>query len=109
VGRPKQAHQRLAAAAEPGRAARRRPGRARRAAAAWLPALLLAGLVAQLAGCASSEGQWVRRDDSCVREAPEGPTRRVINYVDPELCGRSLRYRSKVYVRVVPPPGMRSQ
>ena len=118
MGRPGQTHQRLAAVATPVPAGPPRAAGPRFAAAgvhwrlasAGVPALLPAVLLgALLAGCANA-GVWGEGDEqSCVREAPEGPTRRIINYVDPELCGRSLRRRSSIYVRVLPPPGMRSR
>ena len=72
-----------------------------------------------LAGCGGNSGSvevlddsgepWVLRGSACVRESEEGPMRRVINRVDPELCGRRVKTRSEVYVRVLPPPGMRSR
>lgn len=52
---------------------------------------------------------WVARGSRCVRESEEGPVRRVINRTDPELCGIVVKRRPSVYVRVVPPPGMRSR
>ncbi len=51
----------------------------------------------------TSGEEWMMREDHCLRESLEGPMRRVINRVDPELCGRSVRPRSPVYVRILPP------
>ena len=75
---------------------------------------LLLGLL--VGACASNEvmvqddsgESWVARDHTCIRESEDG-MRRVINYVDPELCGRYQKHRSPTYVRVLPPPGMRSR
>lgn len=79
---------------------------------ALVGALLLAVV---LSACGSSNvlddsgESWVAQGNTCVRQSEEQPRSRVINYVDPELCGRSVAHRSPVYVRIVPPPGMRSQ
>jgi hypothetical protein len=79
------------------------PGRKRRLPwAVLVPALLLLG-------CAGSpwQAREARRPDTprtaetyCVQE-PVGTLRgRTINYVDPELCGRSLQGRPRQHVRV---------
>ena len=93
--------------------------RARRTAQLCSPLLLILLFGIGLCGCGGNSGNvevmddsgepWVMRGDTCVRESEEGPLRRVINRVDPELCGRKLKTRSDVYVRVLPPPGMRSR
>jgi hypothetical protein len=51
---------------------------------------------------------WVEHNGVCVRQSETGPLGRVINRVDPELCGRYVKHRPNVYVRIVPPPGTRS-
>ena len=89
-----------------------------RAAVLW-PARVcaVAGLCLLLAACGGKGAQivddsgetWVARGGACVRQSEDGPVRRVINRADPELCGRSLKHRSLEYVRVIPPPGMRSR
>jgi hypothetical protein len=117
VGRPGKAHQRLTRPR--GRAGLSRTGLCARAGGlATVPLACALLLGALLAGCGGGNAvqimddsgeSWVARGDTCVRESEDGPTRRVINYVDPELCGRHVRHRSPVYVRVLPPPGMRSQ
>jgi hypothetical protein len=76
-----------------------------------------AGLFVLLAACGSkgvkvmddSGEPWLAKGDACVRQSEDGATRRVINRADPELCGRSLKHRPLDYVRVIPPPGKRSQ
>jgi len=77
----------------------------------------VAGLCLLLAACGGKGAQivddsgetWLARGNDCVRQSEEGPVRRVINRADPELCSRSLKHRSLEYVRVIPPPGMRSR
>ncbi len=66
---------------------------------------LMALLVVGVAACSSDGGfnPWVARGDACVRESSEGPTRRVTNYTDNELCGRTVKHRSKDYLRVEQP------
>jgi hypothetical protein len=92
---------------------------ARRAARGALRAGLLLGLGGLLAACGGHGVQilddsgetWMAQGNQCVRESDpdDGPRRRVINRVDPELCGRHIKVRSDVYVRVIPPPGTRSR
>jgi hypothetical protein len=112
VARSREAHQRLAAAERATGSGG--PRRAALWAVWWLPTALGLGLLAGCGGGPAVQVQdtsgepWVARDDTCVRELSEGPVRRVINRVDPELCGRWQKHRSDVYVRVLPPPGTRS-
>ncbi len=44
----------------------------------------------------------MRRGEVCVRESQEPPLRRIVNRVDPELCGRKARARSPFVVRRIP-------
>jgi hypothetical protein len=69
---------------------------------AWSALWALLTLVALLAACSEAE-PWRAVGNTCVRASEEGPLRRVINRVDPELCGRYQKHRSPVYVRIQPP------
>jgi hypothetical protein len=80
--------------------------------ALWVAAPLLAacGGGSQPQIMDGSGEEWRVQGNHCVRENDDGgPVRRVVNRVDPELCGRTVKVRSRDYVRVVPPPGMRSR
>ena len=41
-----------------------------------------------VAGCSSPTVGWVEVNDSCIFESETPPLRRVINYIDTELCDR---------------------
>jgi hypothetical protein len=58
------------------------------------------GLLAVAAAC--STGQWREENGSCVYESDDAPKRRVINTVDPELCGRDVKERGPIRLRVPP-------
>ncbi|HEX7928065.1 MAG TPA: hypothetical protein VF678_10765, partial [bacterium] len=79
--------------------------------AAWRVAVVT-GMAAALAASACGGPVWtarqaVRPDERtpqtyCATERSEAYQGRVINYVDPELCGRYVRDRSDYTVRVPP-------
>lgn len=53
-------------------------------------------------GSAEGFGPWTRQGRVCVLESEEAPVRRIINRVDPELCGRKVKQRSPFMVRMIP-------
>jgi len=65
----------------------------------WSGAAIL--LVLVFAGC--TNGQWVAEGDTCVFESDDDPKRRIINTVDPELCGREVKERGPIRLRVPEP------
>ena len=71
---------------------------------AFLLILTACGGGAQVPLTEGSEGLWTMAGNRCIREviADDGSVMRVINRVDPELCGREAKNRSRNYVRVVP-------
>lgn len=81
---------------------------------AWLMCVWGCVLLLGLAmGCSRGESEpvildnsgepWEMVDGNCVREAEEGPVRRVINRSDPELCGRAIKNRPPDYIRIQRP------
>ncbi|MBI4082738.1 MAG: hypothetical protein HY423_09020 [Candidatus Lambdaproteobacteria bacterium] len=61
--------------------------------------LATASVLVALAGCAT----WKPVGAACVRESRDPELRRVVNYTDPELCGRTVKERSSVHLRVPAP------
>lgn len=45
-----------------------------------------------------------RLGENCTRTSTRGPKTRVVNYVDPELCGRQVAHRGPYRVRTRPMP-----
>ena len=63
----------------------------------------LTGLgIGLLLTAACSTGQWREENGTCVYESDDAPKRRVINTVDPELCGREVKERGPIRLRVPP-------
>jgi hypothetical protein len=62
-----------------------------------------------LAACANPWQEGIpdaRLGENCTRTSTAGPRTRVINYVDPELCGRQVARRGPYHVRTRPMPMM---
>lgn len=90
------------------------PGCTRGARHALVALVVSGAAVMLLAACGPQEprwgaweereagNSWSRSETVCVRSTEEGPERRVVNYVDPELCGRSEKQRSPDRVRALP-------
>jgi hypothetical protein len=87
-------------------------GRAR--LSGFIRLLAAVGVLAMLAGCSIYRDWRVGADDpkldgNCVRDVKHGPTARVINYADPELCDRDVAHRGPDHVRTAPVPFSASQ
>ena len=65
----------------------------------WRTAMLAALMGLLTAGCSS----WEIQGDACVLERSDEVVQRVVNYADPELCGRIQMPRGPDYVRVPHP------
>jgi len=87
------------------------PARRLRRLAALLPLGVCALLLSAAGGLQAQEwvaGQAKRPDQRipqqfCIRAGEAGRSGRVINYQDPELCGRWVKERGPYYVRVPRP------
>lgn len=60
------------------------------------------GMGLLLVAAACSTGQWREENGTCVYESDDAPKRRVVNTVDPELCGREVKERGPIRLRVPP-------
>ena len=62
------------------------------------------GVAFQPAVVSEARRAWLPGDRACVLTRSERPLARVVNFSDPELCGRFVKTRGPNYLRV-PRPG----
>ncbi len=62
------------------------------------------GFAFEPAAVSDAKNAWLPGEQACVLTRSERPVVRVVNFSDPELCGRFVKARGPNYLRV-PRPG----